>query len=293
MIDLRHLLHANVSGHEPGRGHRIIHASELTSVKKEFCPREVILLDVLKVKPSPQFVPTSLRVTFDYGDFLQWSVNNVYLRKQMWGDWRCVSCGRLKTKGFVPTKPCHLHKTGQARCRYEYKEPRITDTDTKASAGIDGAVLDGEYLRVMEIKSEVKDEFKKLSAPRAEHRLRGMLYLAIIARTEWARKVFHSDHMNILYVCKGYGIKDSDLFQQLKAKGISDFPFTPFKEWRVKRDDKQVSKLLKKARVVRVAREKGKMPNGVCNSAMCKRARECPVRKECWSGKFHVTLNWG
>jgi hypothetical protein len=113
------------------------------------------------------------------------------------------------------------------------------------------------------------------------------MYMRVAAEDPNLRNKVHTDYAHLLYVCKGYGVKD-DLFHQiLKAYEVKDFPFTPYKEFIVKRDDKAVTPYLKKALAVKRFRENGKIPVGICTTSMVKRARACPVCKECFSGKFH------
>lgn len=290
-ISIRNLLHKNIAGLEPDRSHKHVHASDLTK-ELEFCPREYRLMDVTGKGKPDRFIPTSLRVTFDYGDHLQWSINNKYLRDEMYGHWQCLSCGRNLKKRIrlCPTKPCPESEEHKKRCRWEFREPKVIDPATLVQGSIDVIVKDGDKLRLCEVKTEAKDEFKKLLAPRQEHRHRTELYLYLADADPEARKVFHTDHANILYVCKGYGVKDNTLHALLRKLGISDWPFTPYKEYRIKRNDKALKQILAKGLAVKTARDEGQMLPGVCPTAMCKRARECPVRQQCFSGKYPATV---
>ncbi len=286
---VRVMLHASIAGNDAARSHKVVHASDLTYSERQFCPREIALFDLTNKGKPDEFIPTSLRVTFDYGDFLQWMINNKYLRKEMWGDWKCLSCGtQLPGPVRCPKVKCaRAKKLKWLRCRWEYRETRAWSETTGTSSGLDMLFLDGKKLRIVEIKSMVKDDFKALQAPVAEHGLRTKMYLRIVAEDKNLNHEIHTDYAHLLYVCKGYGIKD-DLFHQiLKNEQVSDWPFTPYKEWLVKRDDAAVLPYLKMARAVKKFRDGGSIPKGICSTAMTKRARSCSVCKECFSGKFH------
>ena len=291
MIEVRPLLHARIAGSEAERESTALHASDMAD--REFCPREFALMDATKKGRPWAFVSTAMRVTWDYGDFLQWSVNNIYLRDIMWGRWKCLSCGRqtgpLPCK--VPTKPCKMALKTRARCRWEYRELVVECEPMNAVCSLDCLLKDGPKLRLAEIKTEVKDSFRDLQAPRAVHRLRTQLYLRMIDSTMY-RKLVHTDGARLLYICKGYGVKDEILHARLKEKGISDWPYTPFKEYRIERNDGETDHLVSRAVALRAAREEKAVPCGICPTAMCKRARECPVAKECFSGKFPGTVTW-
>jgi hypothetical protein len=240
---VRVMLHGNIARAEPARSHKVVHASDLTWPKQEFCPREIALLDLTGKSKPHEFIPTSLRVTFDYGDHLQWMINNVYLRKEMYGDWKCLSCGTyLKGPVRCPKKKCaRAQKLDWLRCRWEYRETRALSPSTDTSCGLDMLFMDKNKLRITEIKTMVKDDFKALQAPVAEHGLRTKLYLRVAAEDPNLRKKIHTDYGHLLYICKGYGVKD-DLFHQiLKAYEVKDFPFTPYKEFIIKRDSEEVS----------------------------------------------------
>ena len=139
-------------------------------------------------------------------------------------------------------------------------------------------------LRVVEIKSLDKDEFKKLVAPKGEHWYRTSLYFRIIDDSDHPYK----DKINlkegiVFYVSKGYGNKCDDL-KEAKAK---DAHISPFKEYFVKRQDDEVQEIWERAKVLHQFRTgTGKMPHGICPNSMCKRACACTMIKHCWSGSF-------
>ena len=137
--------------------------------------------------------------------------------------------------------------------------------------------------RIVEVKSILKDEFAKLVGPMAEHRLRTALYMKSVAESKspYAKKV-DTTCAHILYVCKGGYIKDSEV----GGWGIQDSGYTPFREFIIPRADNTVSKYVEAATALHLFRNEGPIPKGICPHPMHSRAKLCPVRQECFSGKF-------
>jgi len=287
-VSVKTLIHQRVPGMEPPRSTHTIHASDLTNEDKEFCPRAIILMDIAKKKGRATFIGTSLRLTYDLGRRLQDDFNNVWLSDVMHGNWLCISCKGFKTDC---TKPMgHCGKTG-ITCNWMYREPRFMDGESGLDGGIDGVVDVGESkLRMVETKTIEKDGFGALKAPLSEHRLRTNLYLRLIALDgrDFAKKI-NTQVGHLLYICKGFGKKDEEI---VKKKGVRDAAFSPFKEYKIKRDDSATDLLIAKARAVTVGRKSGGVPCGICKTSMEKRAKICPVIKECWSGKYPAKVKW-
>lgn len=279
---LKRMIHQRVGGYEPARPHGRIHASDLTKMDVEFCPRAHRLQDIYKVKGKEQYIDTPLQITFDEGKDKQSRLNNVYLRDVMVGDWECQSCGEVRKWSRAPKDGCNNPK---ARCRWEYVEPRVEDAVTKASGGLDGLVatkVKGKLLLV-ECKIIDKDYFIDLKMPMAEHRVRTRLYLALLARSKeaWAAEI-DTTKAHVLYMLRGYGKKD-------ETGNIS-----PFKEYIVTRDDTEVAEYLAKAHALTFSRENPDVgtPCGVCANFNDKRAMKCPVRVQCFSGKHPWSITW-
>lgn len=272
---LKYRLHKKMAGWEPNRDyHDIIHASDLT--KKDFCPRRVAILDITKKSNGGGFIGTSLRATFDLGNALQDSLNQDWGVDWCVGTWECRSCNKLYYFQHRPKEcPECNHKY------FGYVEERFTHPYLKVSGSVDYLYSgNGARYRIYEIKTMVKDDFKKLVAPLAEHSSRTKLYLRLIDSIDDPRKTkIYTHEASILYICKGYGCKDDSL----KDAGIQDLPFSPFKEFTIKRDDSITDVYIDKAKIVRNFRVNGTVPDRtLCPTAMCKTAKDCPVRKECW-----------
>lgn len=292
-VSIKHLIHSSLAGWEDPRPHGKIHASELFK-EKEFCPREWALLDLGAAKKKSEFVGTALRVTFDHGRDMEWRLRNEWLRDYMVGYWECGVCGHVHgTFGKAPKIGCPKCGWGS---RWEYHESRLLDKESGVSGGIDGFLDIGQSkLRLLEIKSMDKDEHRKLVSPLAEHRVRTSLYLSLVAKSDLP----HTERINqqeatILYVSKSFGFKD----ETLKAAGIKDAPFSPFKEFLVSRDDSLYKTPLARAKALTTYRNKMTagvatgLPCGVCHNGLCKRAQQCSAVGPCFSGNYPSTITW-
>ena len=279
---IKEMIHARVGGSEPARGQKTIHASDLTKENPTYCPRAVRLMEVAdppKRRPS-QFLPVATAITFNEGRDKQARLNNDWLVDVMWGSWKCLHCGNEIEWSKKPKLPCEVC---EARL-WEYREPRIIDYISKTSGGIDAVVDVGkEKLHIVECKIMKADQFKTLLAPLSEHRVRTKLYLRQIAgsRQPYAKEL-ETNFAHILYIMRGHGYKQDD--------GI----ISPFKEYIVERDDKEIQHFIGMAHALTLSRKKGlqdHFPAGVCNTQMCGRAKHCPVAKTCFSSHT-ATISW-
>ena len=240
---IREMIHRRVAGQEKGRPVGRVHASSVTKPDREFCPREYALMDALGIKRSePEFIPTALRLTFDYGNFVQSRVNEDYLRDVMVGDWHCDACGTVRK---FCKRPGHCGSSGLT-CQWRYREVRAESKTSGISCGLDGLVaVEEPKLRLMEVKTMKADEFVDLKAPLAEHRLRTNLYMRCIEESgePWADRV-NVKEAHVLYFMKGYGVKTKDKW------GFKDAPFSPIKEYRVKRNDAETQRYHARARAL-------------------------------------------
>lgn len=292
-VMIKHLIHKRLAGWEKARPHGTIHASELLK-EKEFCPREWAFLDLGIVKKKDDYVGTAMRMTFDHGRDMEWRLRNDWLRDAMIGIWKCGICSHVHpTFGKAPKIVCPKCGWGH---KWEYEETRLLDPVSGVSGGIDGFVDVGSTkAKLLEIKSMDKDEHKGLLAPKAEHKFRTALYLKLVS----ASPKIETDRINpheasILYVSKSYGFKD----ESLKAAGIVDAPFSPFKEFLIGRDDALVRTPLNRATAVTLYRKMAGegvgagLPCGICVNGLTKRAQQCTAVGPCFSGSFPATITW-
>lgn len=291
-VSVKLLLHSKLAGVEAARAHYPLRASTLLKKETEFCPREHALLDLGKGKQLNQFVGTSLRHTFNHGKDNEKRVRNVYLRKEAVGPWRCRVCKfESPLFGFCPD-PAPCPKCGH-KFHWEYVEPEFVHPESGVQCHVDLLLKFPQKpkLHLVELKTMAPDEFKTLVAPLAEHRIRTAFYLQAVASSTWehAQRI-DTTEASILYISKAFGCKDDSLRNQ----GIKDAPFSPFKEFIIKRDDALNTKSLARAKVLRVFREGGKvdMPAGICQNSMTPRAKACSSCVACFSGQYPSTTTW-
>lgn len=278
---VKELLHAKVGGSETARGQTTIHASDLTKQEPAYCPREVYLRQKAGIKRPPQFLPVATAVTFNEGNDKQWRLNNDWLADIMWGGWVCKAC--YNDIDFGPRPP--EGEEGRCKCgawAWEYREIRIIDRISGASAGLDALIDIGQpKLRVIECKIIKSDTFKTLAAPLSEHRVRTRLYLRQIAgsRQKFSREI-ETDFAHILYIMRGHGCKQDD------------GKISPFKEFIVERDDSEIQHFVGMAHALTLSRKFDHIiPAGICKTQMVERARKCPVAKTCFS-ECPGTITW-
>ncbi len=288
-FSIKRELHSSLAGMEDPRPHFPLRASDLLSQTHEFCPREHAFLDLGVAKKKGQFIGTAQRMTFNHGKFMEDEIRNKHLRHLAVGHWVCSVCSKKHpTFGPVPMVKCS--GCGYSN-RWRYEEPRFEDPYTSVSGGLDMlAKTKTTKLKILEVKTIAPEKFKELVAPLSEHRSRTTLYMSLAEKSA----VEHSERVDtksaiILYVTKSFGFKDDTL----KALGVKDSGFSPFKEFTIKRDDSILSTPLARARVLKVWREDQKgMPCGICSNGLTKRAQNCSAISSCFSGKYQSTLTW-
>lgn len=283
---LKFQLHNHLTGPQPARPLKNIHASALTK-PDGFCPRYYALHDAKKVKPKDEWLSAADIVTFEMGNDLQDRVVHAFadMGKAI-GHWMCLGCEKVQE---FCHRPSHCPSCG---CKaFKPKEVRFQSAVNGASCGVDMLLKESgsPKLRAIEIKTMGKDQFKELLAPLAEHRLRTNLYLRLIDESDhnWASLV-STDHAKILYVCKAGYTADPELAKW----GLSD-KFSPFKEYTIKRLDTATDAICVRSKVVKDYRDGVVgMPCGICKTAMVKRAQFCSMKGPCFSGDFPVEYDW-
>ena len=276
-ITPKRVLHHTLHRTEPHRGMERIHASELTR-EDGFCPRAYALYTAAKPKLRGEELNTSQQMTFRIGrDQQDAIVHWLADAGRVIGDWFCYGCETLHQWTERPDQ-C------QCGCRFfKPEEVRFRHGATGASCGVDCLFFDGADLIPLELKTIDKEKFKDLSAPLAEHRARTGLYLDIIrGHPRPLAQTVSTEKGLVLYVSKGgWGVQD----ETVKGWGEGEY-FSPLKEYWVKRGVKP-SPYLTPAQVVSDYRA-GQigMPKGVCDHALAGRAKVCPMRKPCFSGKY-------
>lgn len=283
------MIHSRMAGYEEPRSHNPLHASDLMK-DLEFCPREHAFLDMDLAKKKGSYIGTSLQITFQHGRDMENRLRNEWLRDVAVGYWKCGVCShKHSTFGNAPKIKCPTCGWGH---QWNYDEVRFASPHSGIEGGLDLLVDVGEpKLRILEVKSMDKDMFKDLKAPLAEHRFRTSLYLRLAEESHLSI----SDRVNIseahiIYVSKSFGFKD----ESMKEAGISDAPFSPFKEFVIPRDDTLVTTSVNKSVVLKAWRDKPEigLPCQICHNGLTKRAQQCTANFPCWNGKHPAVITW-
>ena len=271
-LSLIRMIDERLAGVEDQRTHKVVHISDL-SRNDGFCAREFALLDVTHKKPKGKYISSALRVAFDNGNALSDLCRNKWLKDDVVGDWKCGHCKQMVQFSKKPKVAC---KCG-ARL-WQYNEVCIINPHNGATGSIDFLIDFGLGKHTMiECKSMARDMFDDLKAPLSEHRIRTQLYLLHWSQVAGphAGKV-DTERAIVLYISKGFGTKNEDFGGKV----------LPFKEYWVERDDAAVMPLYKQADALHAFRKDGPMPEGICATSFCQRAKGCNVAQECWSGSF-------
>lgn len=270
-ISVTTFLLQGMSSYDKHRGVDVVHSSDLTkSGNDSFCPREYALLHTLGKVKKGMPINASLRHTFDMGRDIEARVQHDYLGDRAVGHWTCASCGLTRTWCKKPKTGCDRE---DVNCVWRYDEVKVLHNGV--IGGFDLIVDIGKpMLRLIELKTMIKDEFEKLQAPLAEHRLRTILYMHLLKNSGYAEQV-DTDRATVLYIAKSFGKWD-------KSQG----GFSPFKEFEVQYDEAQVAKYLLLSDRFGEYLDTGVMPTGVCKTSTCPRAKNCNVVAECFSGAY-------
>lgn len=272
-------LHTLMGGYDADRPYTRLHASDVTDQENEFCPRERGLLITTKAERNKRFISTETRTYFDVGEAYHDLIREKWGLRVSLGNWKCLSCDHIHE---AMKKPNSCHNCG--RHYFEYQEQRVRSKTTAISCGIDWQI-DSPKLKqptIVEIKSMAADEFKKLVAPFAEHRIRTKLYLYALNDAAHPEKVEHlnKDNAIIVYVSKGAPVEEEGESYVCGA-GFEEKK-TPFKVFLIERDDGEIQPYLDKGIELKKYLNGGKLPERICKTPKDPRATNCKMCDLCW-----------
>lgn len=282
--NVSYLLHQNAPRNRPPRHHNLIHISDLDPARR-WCPREPALLTKLNRSRPHTFLATAQRMTFGMGVKGADLFMELLPPERVWGHWKCRACGH---EHYYTTTPAQCSKCAGKRGALRYKEVLVRDPETGIVGSVDCFVdiLGNGVFTGVEIKTEGNESFKKRSKPTFDHEWRTCGYLWLMNKDQKLPKlIVNTEEMRIVYITK----EGWDAAPHIKEWGLGDWAKSPVKEYKVARNDDMVAGQLEKAKTYRVWRnafDYGKvlpLPERMaCSSYSCARAKECPVRKECW-----------
>lgn len=270
------ILRANIGGYQKARSHKVTHASDTT--KGTFCPRHVALLLSLEQDKKDEYTGTALEATFAMGRVTAKTLVEEWMGQKAIGNWECCRCGVQVSMQAKPHASVDC-PSKWGKHRWEYVEPNFVSTEFGVSGSIDVLADMGPKWSVVELKIMKAEDWDALLTPLPEHRHRTAMYLQLIADSDSKYKDMINLHEGrILYVSRGYGKKHP-------AYG----DILPFKEFVVTRDDEAVRPYLLKGKAIKIFKETGKMPAGICKTALDKPAKGCTTCTACFSGAYPVT----
>ncbi len=284
----RYLLHKLLSDYQEPRTLKNVHGSEVTK-DGGICARMYGLADLTGTEKSAEWLTTSQAVTYELGHLLEARIINWFADIGIaYSNWQCQSCGNTFEFCKRPVDCEHCGNTG-----FRPENYRVTSAKTGISCGLDLMLRmkDQPLLRLIEIKTMDKDEFKELKAPLAEHRIRTNLYMRCIEESDdWPSAKINFKQAIILYVTKGgFGVKDP----QPAKWGLHD-SFSPFKEYAIERNDSDTDELVTPAyRLLQFRNGKEGLAGPICSTALTERAKTCPLRKACFSGDWPAGIKAG
>lgn len=271
-VSVSSLLAAGMSSYDEHRGVHVVHASDLTYQGEDFCPREYALHTIEHKPKKGRAIGAAMRHTFDMGRDIEFRVRNQYLGDLAVGHWKCASCNDVRVFCKRPKTGCDLEGIN---CRWVYDEVRVM-SDEGITAGIDLLVDVGKpKLRLVEIKTMIKEEFVKLAAPLAEHRLRTTLYLHLVKNNTALADKIDTTTATVLYIAKSHG-----------NYNVDHGSVSPFKEYEVPYKEALVEPYLELAKQFGRWKHHKTMPEQICKHSQTKRASKCAVAALCFSGQY-------
>jgi hypothetical protein len=266
------VLKQQLGGPQAGRSMKVVHASDVT--KTDFCPKKWALFDLFEKQAPTDTVATAMDVTYRMGLVTESLLIEEWAGDAVVGNWRCRYC--YETRSMTP-KPGGHCPGGSRKHWWQHVQMVVEAPEYGIQGGIDALFnIGAPQLVVTELKTMNPDDFEKILLPLPEHRLRTNLYLWILEQSQHPhREKICISEARVLYISRGYGKLNAEWNEIL-----------PFKEFVVKRNDADLSEFLKRAAALKVFRQSGLMPHGICATALDKFAKNCSVCQPCFSGQY-------
>jgi len=265
----------------------VIHVSDLmkTSSSDMFCPREQALFYFNDYDQVATPLSAGFELLFETGNTIHDHVRNKWMERSehgntAWGGWQC-KCGHVKLVGL---KPVHSRSTYCSRCKchaHIYVEYDLYARKYRLVGHPDFIVKWGDTFYIYEIKTidRVDIDFARLDAPLGDHTLQASFYYWLLVSE--GKKV--SPIIRYLYVDRStwslFGFGGKKTYKEFKHRAS---------------DISRLQPLLDKATGLIEAIEARHLPDKVCKSASCTRAKKCRMAVSCFlrrSDKIYVPEN--
>ena len=223
------------------------------------CAREIGIRRRLKIKPQ-QKIAVSDRLLWESGTAYHNTLRG-YLAKMgmLLGHWSCRRCDWASSEVLPHACPRSCNRCGKQDFRY--REVTMRDEKRKIIGNGDCWISESRKLVPTEIKSMGISGFTNMRAVLAKHAFQVMMYREMAANLGWPVANYG------IVLCAPLG-----------------FSMSPFKEYRVERDQDAVDRAYIRAEEIRNS-AKGKLPERICGSILEPRAKACIVAKDCFDWK--------
>jgi hypothetical protein len=283
---LRYRLHKHLNFSRPGRDPAVLHASDMTG-DKYFCGRQRVIMNLKGMQPTVQYINMSTRAVYEFGDDVERRAVAWFAEAGMAvGNWICP-CSKTY---FMCHRPILCVGCGARGRTFRYDQRRFASATSHISCGVDLFVSGmGPKLRIVEIKSAMKEDFVKILGPMAEHRERTNLYMHCVETSADSDKdKIDTTVAHVFYVCKGGYVKDEEVSQWK----FGDGGFTPIKDYEIPRDNDMIAQHISTACEYQIQKQNKVIPQRICCSSGDKPAKGCPVVQDCWGSKFPAGSKW-
>lgn len=233
----------------------------------DLCPREEVLASTLKVTRSRR-IDVNLQMIFDHGTSIHWGLQNLIMPKTqaLYGVWSCLACGTIQGKFGTTFETSEIYpRPSTCPCGIEsptflFHELHLKHPDLKIMGHPDG------FLKLKGYNGYGVVEFKTVGAasativkksPLPGHVVQVQLYM-FMTGLKWAK---------ILYWEKA---KDN-------LNGLH--------EYTIEYDQDLIDRVLAELESIREGVRTGKLPDRICKTISCDRARECPMKNQCFDQK--------
>jgi len=285
-------IHKKTAGVRKARPHNLIHISDLDPAR-QWCPREPTLLTLANKTRPDTFLTTAQKMVFGMGNVGADLLISMIPPEQVWGHWKCKACDGVSKFCYTPAACPHC-KAKRAALRY--KEVLIRDPATGIVGSVDCFVdiLSNGLRTGVEIKTEGNETFKKRIKPEFDHEWRSKGYMWLMSQDPLIKsKGVNLNEMRIMYFTK----EGWDYAPHIKDWPLADAGKSAVKEYWCPKDASFIDNQLDLAKSYRNWRNLHDKNGGwnlhaipprikYCKSIGCAKAKSCPVRKECWGGKF-------
>lgn len=253
----------------------ILHVSSLikSGAQDKFCAREFVLRHMERAELAGAGVPPKFELLYGVGHFYGDYIVQEFLRRNpewaqyAWGDWKCI-CGQTTAKATCkPDGMICNHCTHPVDIYVEihlYNPLRTVIGHADLIFCVDG------FYYIYEFKSidRVDIVFDDINDPLGDHLLQASNYYYMLKST--GKKV--SRIVRFVYVDRSMdGLWTKKPFREVSAPAVSK---------------QRLHKIYQRAARCHTAIEKGRLPERICDTIDCGRAKQCTRATSCFNRRL-------